>query len=177
MVPVNPRKDQILRLVTIIGVMTATIGCDQVSKIAARSFLSAAHAPSYFGGILKLTLAQNPGAFLSLGAKLPDVYRFLVFSILGSVIVALGLGYLLTKQHLTPRFVMGASLVLGGATGNLIDRFLFHGLVTDFLFLSVGALHTGVFNIADMAVMIGAGLGMLESRGDRPPKTIEPASR
>ena len=47
------------------------------------------------------------------------------------------------------------AFIIGGGVGNLIDRFRLGGRVTDFIFLEAGALHTGVFNIADMAITLG----------------------
>jgi signal peptidase II len=38
---------------------------------------------------------------------------------------------------------------------NLVDRFVWHGLVTDFMVVRVGPLHTGVFNLADFAIVVG----------------------
>ncbi len=59
------------------------------------------------------------------------------------------------------------SLVIGGALGNLYDR-LVHGYVVDFLDFYVGSAHWPAFNVADMAICVGAGLivldGFLESR-------------
>ena len=45
--------------------------------------------------------------------------------------------------------------MIGGGAGNLIDRLRFGGRVTDFIYLAAGPLHTGVFNIADMAITGG----------------------
>ena len=47
------------------------------------------------------------------------------------------------------------SCALGGAS-NLIDRVLRDGHVVDYLVLNLGSLHTGVFNLADIAIMAGA---------------------
>ena len=46
--------------------------------------------------------------------------------------------------------------ILSGGIGNLIDRVTNNGLVTDFIVMGVGPLRTGVFNVADVAVMFGA---------------------
>ena len=54
------------------------------------------------------------------------------------------------------------ALILAGGLGNQIDRLLFQGGVTDFLFLTLGPLHTGIFNVADMAIMAGALLLLLD---------------
>lgn len=47
------------------------------------------------------------------------------------------------------------AFIIGGGAGNLIDRFRFGGRVTDFIYLAAGPIHTGVFNIADMAITGG----------------------
>jgi signal peptidase II len=52
------------------------------------------------------------------------------------------------------------SLILGGAIGNLIDRFRFH-YVTDFFDFHLGAWHFATFNVADSAISIGAILLMV----------------
>jgi signal peptidase II len=46
-------------------------------------------------------------------------------------------------------------MIGGGGIGNLIDRLTRGGRVTDFLFMELGPLHTGVFNVADMAITGG----------------------
>jgi signal peptidase II len=50
--------------------------------------------------------------------------------------------------------LIGASFVIGGGIGNMIDRIL-HGSVTDFLHLKIGSFQTGIFNMADVSIMIG----------------------
>jgi signal peptidase II len=160
---VNAARPRLVRLATILSVMAATVGCDQVSKAAARSLLAEAHPISYLGGVLKLTLIKNVGAFLSLGARLPETIRFLIFSVGGSLVILAGLFYLLSRKGLSNPSVLALSFVLGGAIGNQMDRFLFHGAVTDFLVLSFGPLHTGIFNLADMAVLFGAAFFLVDA--------------
>jgi signal peptidase II len=46
----------------------------------------------------------------------------------------------------------------------LIDRLLYHGRVTDFLNVGIGSLRTGIFNLADMAILAGALLLVLKMR-------------
>jgi len=50
---------------------------------------------------------------------------------------------------------MAAALVCSGGLGNLIDRIGRHGYVTDFLNVGIGPVRTGIFNVADFALMIG----------------------
>jgi signal peptidase II len=49
---------------------------------------------------------------------------------------------------------------LGGGIGNLIDRVVHNGLVTDFINVGMGPLRTGIFNVADVAVM-GSGIALM----------------
>ncbi len=72
-----------------------------------------------------------------------------------------GLIAFLIKTWNSPLLVfVSLTLILAGGVGNLIDRVTNDGLVTDFLNIGVGAFRTGIFNVADVAVMTGA-LGLL----------------
>ena len=169
-------RNRLARLATILSVVVMTAGCDQISKAAARSLLSQGHPIKFLRGTLEFTLSQNVGAFLSMGSRLSAPLRYGLFSIGGGLIILAGLYYLVTRTQLSNRLVIALSLLIGGAIGNLIDRLAFHGSVTDFLFLSIGPLHTGVFNLADMAVMFGAFYFWFESRrGPNAPLNSDPA--
>jgi signal peptidase II len=110
------------------------------------------------GGIMELRLAENPGAFLSVGALLPNPIRFILFTLgVGAGLVALA-AYLVSRVRLDPWRFIGLSLVLAGGMSNLLDRLLRHGLVTDFMTLRVGPFHTGVFNSADVLLVLGVGV-------------------
>jgi signal peptidase II len=52
-------------------------------------------------------------------------------------------------------------LLLAGGIGNLIDRLFHGGLVIDFLNVGIGPLRTGIFNVADVAIMAGFGILIL----------------
>ncbi len=63
---------------------------------------------------------------------------------------------------------VAASLVVGGAAGNLIDRLRF-GAVTDFIDLHWGEAHWPTFNLADAAIVCGVGLLLLAAREPKAP--------
>jgi signal peptidase II len=151
------------------------VGCDQVSKSAARALLAAGVAESYLGDALRLQLVENPGSFLSLGASLPEQLRFALFT--GAVaVLLLGLvGAALFATRLGPWRFTALALVAGGGISNLIDRLLNDGRVTDFLNVGIGSLRTGIFNVADMAILLGALLLILK-RGAAAP-SIPPQPR
>lgn len=80
------------------------------------------------------------------------------------------LAFLLLKRRLPRSEFLGLSLILGGGLGNLIDRLLRDGHVTDFLNVGFGSLRTGIFNVADAAITTGALLVLAAAFGlaDRP---------
>jgi signal peptidase II len=128
----------------------AVIAVDQWTKTLARTHLSP-FPRTYAGGLLSLLHTENEGAFLSLGSSLPHTTRTLIFTGAVSVAVLLALGMLiLDRVHGVD--AIAVALIAAGGIGNLIDRIWRDGRVTDFLYLAAGPLHTGVFNVADMAI-------------------------
>jgi len=112
-----------------------------------------------FGGRplnLALELSLNPGAFLSVGAGLPPYVKQLVF-ILGVAGVVAWAGYwALGHWASDSRKALAVYGIALGGLGNLIDRVVREGHVVDYLIVNVGPAHTGVFNIADIAITAGA---------------------
>jgi len=145
--------------VALLAVVATTIGCDQVSKHFATVHLMSGPRQSFLGDSLRLEYAENSGAFLSLGAGLPFWARTAFFSVgTGIILVACALAAL---RHRWPRLpLLGLSLVFAGGVSNLVDR-VARGSVVDFLNVGIGSLRTGIFNVADMAIMLGVALLVL----------------
>jgi len=129
-------------------------------------------AQTWLSGSVRLQYAENPGAFLSLGADLPDWARAALFSFGGGLIL-LGCGIAAFRRRGNLRASWGLALVFAGGISNLADR-LARGSVVDFLNVGIGSLRTGIFNVADMAVLLGVGLLLLPRRADR---TVEDCRR
>jgi signal peptidase II len=69
--------------------------------------------------------------------------------------------------------IVSLSLICGGGFGNLIDRLRYDGYVMDFLNIGIGPIRTGIFNVADVALMAGIALLVFQQRrSERPP--LEP---
>jgi len=151
-------------------------GCDQVSKELARTQLEPLVAVPLIDGFVDLRLAENRGAFLGMGDSLPEGLRIVAFQIAVPCVLVLMSGLLLRRA--TPSQAIAVALVLGGGAGNWIDRVLNEGAVTDFLEMGVGRLQTGIFNLADVAIMAGAALLVLQTErmsrksADEPTSTI-----
>lgn len=151
------------RLLLILTLLISCVGCDQTSKSVAKTYLPQTEAISLLGGSVRLQMAKNYGAFLSLGGSLPAAWRSGLF--LGGVSVMLAglVAYLLLSKSLTPFSISAIALAVGGGLSNLIDR-LQYGYVVDFINLGIGSLRTGIFNVADVAIMTGALAVMLSGR-------------
>lgn len=160
------------RLAVFLLVLTACAGCDQASKQVAWSLLEGAPGLELAGGVVRLELASNPGAFLGLGADLPEaVRRVLWMGLVPLLVVALSAS-LLASHRLARSPLVGLGLVVGGGLGNWIDRLLHDGAVRDFVSLGVGPLRTGIFNVADVAILFGVALlvTVLPERDDPAPR-------
>jgi len=130
------------------------IGCDQATKKAAVFALKGAEPLSFMGNVFRLEYAENTGAFLGLGSGLDDFYRFLLLTVFsGGILLALGV-YVSLSKSLKPTEICGYSLILAGGASNMIDR-VYQGSVVDFMNMGIGNLRTGIFNVADIAIMLG----------------------
>lgn len=144
-------------------VVLTSVGCDQLSKSAAEQSLRGNPPRSFLGGSFRLLYAENPGAFLGLGGGLPDGLRFALLVIGAALIVAVAAWLLLKRLDAPLPMATGGALLVAGGVGNLIDRVFNDGRVVDFLHLRLGPLETGIFNVADVQLMIGAALLVLWS--------------
>ncbi|MGZ3719958.1 MAG: signal peptidase II, partial [Bdellovibrionota bacterium] len=108
---------------------------------------------SLLGDTLRFEYAENSGAFLSLGAQLDQGTRTLLFVLGVMVIIGFCVVWLFKSAH-TWLSIIALSAVISGGIGNLIDR-VWRGSVIDFIYMGIGPVHTGVFNVADMAITGG----------------------
>ena len=146
----------------------ATIAADRLAKEAAVRLLAGRPPVEWLGGLVRFALVENRGAFLSVGGRLSEGIRFTLL-VAGVGLALLGaLAVLLAQRALPARRGFAAAVMLGGGLANWHDR-LSDGTVTDVLVLSAGPLHTGVFNLADVAIVAGALVWLPPTRTKRSP--------
>jgi signal peptidase II len=146
---------RIFNIVLILVVLVSNVGCDQVSKAIARNALSANQPVSFVNDHITLMKVENAGAFLSVGSALPVFLKIILLNILPLVILGLAGFYVFTKTNLSRVTTIGTCFVIGGGLGNLYDRMVY-GSVTDFLHIDFVIFQTGIFNLADVSIMVGA---------------------
>jgi signal peptidase II len=134
----------------------ATIGCDRVTKHFAAVSLSEVPPQSFMMDTVRLEYAENSGAFLSLGAHWPTKVRTGLFTV-GTAIFLLAVVLAAARGRWSGPDLVGTALFVAGGASNLVDRVI-RGSVIDFMNVGIGPLRTGIFNIADMAIMLGAAM-------------------
>jgi signal peptidase II len=153
--PARPRRVGLL-----LAVAAFVVVADVVSKAIVVARL---HAPTrLLGGLLTITLTRNGGAAFSIGTSMTIVFTAIALGVIVYI--------LRTARNLRSiGWAITLGLLLGGATGNLLDRIfrapgLFQGHVVDWIELP----HWPVFNLADSAIVCaGVLVVLLALRGIR----------
>lgn len=151
-----------LRIVLITFLLLLNIGCDQISKNIARNNISEYEHISIIKDTFTLTKVENSGAFLSLGDQMPYIFRLIILTGLPLLFLGYGIFYLYKMSNLPLSFQIALCFLIGGGIGNLYDRIMY-GSVTDFMHLDFKVFQTGVFNFADISIMIGVGILLIQS--------------
>ncbi len=146
------------KIILVLSILVVWVGLDQWTKVLATQYLKDSAPLNYFNGMFQLLYAENPGAFLGMGGNMSSMTRFIIFGLF----VALGLVVMfwsLMKNKISKNETVAYSFILAGGIGNVIDRLTHaNGHVIDFMFIDLkfaALARTGVFNIADVAIVIG----------------------
>jgi signal peptidase II len=142
--------ERIVLLLAVVG----TIGCDRVTKQVATIALADSPSRSYLGDTVRIGYVENQGGFLSVGDDLAPALRAAIFTVATGALL-LVLIVVAVRRRLSGWPALGLALVVAGGMSNWIDR-VTQGRVVDFLNVGVGPIRTGVFNVADLAIMAGA---------------------
>src|SRR5258708_30302504 len=134
---------------------------DRITKRLVARDVSLHDSITVVKGVFYITHVENRGAGCGLFAESPSQWKIallVLFSIVALVIVS---ALLWRSSHTMTASAVGLSLILGGALGNLWDRLL-SGRVVDFLLVYIGSYQWPAFNVADSAIVVGAGLLVFE---------------
>ncbi|ORA79120.1 signal peptidase II [Mycobacterium malmoense] len=148
--PRGPRESPPRRLRLLLSVAAVVLALDIVTKVLAVKLLPPGQPVSIIGDTVTWTLVRNSGAAFSMATG----YTWVLTLIATGVVVGI---FWMGRRLVSPWWAVGLGMILGGAMGNLVDRFFrapgpLRGHVVDFL--SVG--WWPVFNVADPSVVGGA---------------------
>lgn len=138
------------RLRLLLSVAAVVLALDIVTKVLAVKLLPPGQPVPIIGDTVTWTLVRNSGAAFSMATG----YTWALTLIATGVVVGI---FWMGRRLVSPWWAVGLGMILGGATGNLVDRFFrspgpLRGHVVDFL--SIG--WWPVFNVADPSVVGGA---------------------
>lgn len=138
------------------------VGCDQTTKKIAQTELKD-KSKTEIAGFIHLQYIENDGGMLSLGSKLPQEIKFIVFILVVFVFLIILFIYILKNQGEMFLKQSALVLILSGGLGNLVDRVFNNGNVIDFIRIRLPLIESGIFNIADFYVTLGFILILLTS--------------
>jgi signal peptidase II len=142
------------RILVVLGIVLLSVILDQWTKELARQFLQGEADQQILGDFFRLTFVENKGAFLSLGAELGEGLRYLLLNIFPSILLVVLLFYTIRGKDMGWWQIVALSFIIGGGLSNIYDRLLY-GKVVDFMHMKALGLQTGIFNVADVSIMIG----------------------
>lgn len=146
------------RTAFIIVLIVFNIAIDQISKVIVRAQVIPGSESEILGDYLTLHNVENTGAFLGMGSDFNPTLRLILLLILPISVLGYVLYYIIKNKTLDRLSLIGFCCIIGGGIANVYDRIMY-GSVTDFLHIDLGGVfRTGIFNVADMSVMLGMGL-------------------
>jgi signal peptidase II len=143
------------------GVSLALLGFDQGTKLLVSRLTAPGSLREVIPGLLNLVHTSNPGVAFGFLADSAMPWRGPILILFSLAVMAMIVWLLATRRAGGAYGEYGMALVLGGAAGNVLDRFMLAS-VTDFIDFHIGAYHWYTFNIADSAIVLGAGLIVIE---------------
>jgi signal peptidase II len=153
----RPGAQRRRRIGVLLSVAVLVLALDITSKLLVVANLSDGHLIRLLGGFLTLRESRNSGAAFSLGPSLTILYSLIAVTVIVVILRT-------SRRIRSAPWAITLGLLLGGATGNLIDRIFrspgpFRGWVVDWIQVP----HWPVFNLADSAIVCGGILAVLLS--------------
>lgn len=151
------------------AIVLVSVASDQSTKYLARESLKEKGTVQVLGDFFILHYTENSGAFLGMGSEWPVSLKKVLFSVLSLLLVVGIVVFALRGKNMEMRETVGMALIIGGGIGNLIDRLLRSGSVSDFMNIGIGKLRTGIFNFADLYLIAGVvifALGQMRRKSD-----------
>lgn len=155
------KTNRLIKIFFALVVIVSNISCDQLTKEKVREEISKNETIKVIDDNFILTNVENTGAAMSLGENLNPELKIVFLQVLPLLVLLLLFLYIIKEKTSRSNFI-AFSFIIGGGIGNIYDRVLYNS-VTDFMYVEIGGLHTGIFNMADVSVVVGTLLILLNS--------------
>lgn len=130
-----------------IGVAATVIVLDQLSKAWLLANVSVGEVVQVVGDLVRFVQGQNSGALFGLFRDQAILFALISVVVLALIVVYHG------RSGRSLYLSVALGLLLGGAIGNMIDRFR-HGFVVDWVDIGLGTLRFWTFNVANSAITV-----------------------
>ena len=139
-------------LISIIVILNFSV--DQITKSIVRNNIETNETIGFLNNTLILKKAENTGAAFGIGGNMPSDIKTIYFQILPLIFLVYLFRMIIVDKDITKTTAIGIAFAIGGGIGNIFDR-IFYGSVTDFIILKINTLETGIFNLADVSIIVG----------------------
>jgi len=149
------------------------VSIDQLTKAMVRAMLPLSESVTVVQGFVNITHVRNAGAEFGILNTADFPFKSVVIAVIATAAL-IGVGvYAASLAHHKLVARIGLALIIGGATGNLIDRIL-AGSVVDFVDVYYKTYHFWAFNVADSAISVGVTMLILDmlTTGTHVSKTV-----
>ena len=142
------------RIISFIFVVTLLVLLDQVSKYFIKKYFFPFTNITIIKGFFNLIYVKNKGVAFGLLSNLPFIFKKIFLIWIPSFACLALIFYILFAKKISKKAIIGYTLIIAGAIGNLIDR-ICYGYVVDFFDLYYKNYHWPAFNFADSYITIG----------------------
>jgi signal peptidase II len=140
------------------------VAIDQLTKAMVRAMLPLSESVTVVQGFINITHVRNAGAAFGILNTADFPFKSVVIAVIATAaLVGVGV-YAASLAHHQLVARIGLALIIGGATGNLIDRIL-AGSVVDFVDVYYRTYHFWAFNVADSAISVGVAIMIFDMLG------------
>lgn len=147
-------------------VSLSIFACDQATKDLVKSGLRHGEVKTVAQCCFNLVHVHNTGAAFSLFSDVRSYWGRMAFVVFSLAAVGVVVYYLFSVPAKATLQTAALSAILGGAVGNLLDRFRY-GYVVDFIHLHYSRFHWHIFNVADIAITLGIAVIILQMLSPR----------
>ncbi len=134
---------------------------DQITKTIVEKSIPDGTVITVISGFFNIIHTENSGIAFSLFAGASSPWKMVLLIAVSMALLATVVIVALKSAEITWATGVGLALIVGGASSNLLDRIRF-GQVVDFLDVYYRSYHWPTFNVADSAIVVGAGLLIIE---------------
>lgn len=154
------RVNNLSRVMSLLIAIIVFVG-DQVTKAMVENSIPEHAIVPIIPHFFNLTHVKNAGAAFGMFSDSPSPWKTGVLVLISAALLLTVIGFVWKNRQLHWEVSVGLALILGGATSNLLDRIRL-GRVVDFLDVYYRSYHWYTFNLADSAIVVGAGFLILQ---------------